>query len=84
MLPFMPSELWWPPEEYCYGRDDASSHNDHDLGCRHCGIKPYGWNGLAEFGYMGRDGSFYVDKDKLVFFKFKQEAALWKTINFKN
>ncbi len=54
-------------EEYCHGRDDASSYNDNDLGCRHCGVNPYGYHGLAEFGHMEKDGSFAVNKEKLVF-----------------
>lgn len=53
-------------EEYCQGRDDASSYNDNDLGCRHCGVNPYSWNGLVEFGHIEKDGSFVVNKDKLV------------------
>lgn len=54
-------------EEYCYGREDASSYNDNDLGCRNCGVNPYSWHGLTEFSYIEKDGSFIVNKDKLVF-----------------
>lgn len=55
------------PDEYCHGKDDATSYNDNDLGCRHCGVNLYGWDGLSEFGQMQKDGTFIVDKDKLIF-----------------
>lgn len=55
------------PEEYCFGRDDAEKYNDNDLGCRWSRINPYGWHGLAGFGTVGRDGSFRVDKNRLVY-----------------
>lgn len=57
----------YDPKEYCYGRDDANSYNDNDFGCRHCGVNPYAWNGLAGFGQMQKDGTFVVDKEKLTF-----------------
>ena len=54
------------PEEYCFGRDDANDYNDNDLGCRHCGINPYGWLGLKGFGTMQADGVFVVDKNRII------------------
>jgi hypothetical protein len=55
------------PEEYCYGRDDIYRYNDNDLGCRHCGANPYDHHGLAGFGTMLANGSFAVDKDRLIY-----------------
>lgn len=55
------------PEEYCFGRDDASSYNDNDLGCRHCGVNPYSWQGLKGLGAMTAAGAFVVDKNRLVY-----------------
>lgn len=53
------------PTEYCFGKDDAERYNDNDLGCRHCGINPYSWQGLKGFGSMTADGAFVVDKERL-------------------
>lgn len=55
------------PKEYCFGREDAKTYNDNDLGCRHCGVNPYGYKGLAGLGEMQPDGTFKVDKDKFVY-----------------
>lgn len=55
------------PKDYCFGRDDVNDWNDNDLGCRHCGVNPYHWQGLQEFGMMQRDGTFVVDKNKLIY-----------------
>jgi len=54
------------PEEYCFGRDDAYDKNDNDFGCRYVGIELYGWRGLDGFGEMRSDGTFIVNKDKLI------------------
>jgi len=54
-------------EDYCFGRDDPQTHNDNDLGCRHCGIYPYGYRGLQGLGEMQSDGTFAIDKDKLIY-----------------
>lgn len=55
------------PDEYCCGRDDATSHNDNDFGCRHCGINVYGWYGLKGFGHIDKSGAFILDKNKIAF-----------------
>lgn len=60
-------EKAYNPEEYCFGRDDANTYNDNDLGCRHCGVNPYSYQGLAGFGQMQSDGTFVIDKNKLVY-----------------
>lgn len=54
------------PEDYCYGRDDTYDKNDNDFGCRHCGIELYSWRGLDGYGRMERDGTFVVDKGRLI------------------
>lgn len=55
------------PDEYCFGRGDASDYNDNDLGCLHCGVNIYAWDGLKGFGQMDRSGIFTVDKERLTF-----------------
>ncbi|MGE5527777.1 MAG: zinc-ribbon domain-containing protein [Patescibacteria group bacterium] len=57
----------YDPVKYCYGKDDAHDYNDNEIGCRHCGINPFGWEGLTGFGEMRRDGTFVVDKNRLIY-----------------
>ncbi|ATW24122.1 hypothetical protein [Candidatus Formimonas warabiya] len=59
-------EKAFDPDEYCCGRDDAYNGNDNDFGCRHTGIDVYGWHGLNGFGEIKSDGSFAVDKNRLI------------------
>ncbi|MGI6584199.1 MAG: hypothetical protein GX766_08840 [Firmicutes bacterium] len=60
-------ERAYNPKDYCFGRDDVHEYNDNDLGCRHCGVNPYDWHGLQEFGVMQRNGTFVIDKNKLIY-----------------
>jgi hypothetical protein len=54
-------------KEYCYGRDDSESYNDNDFGCRHCGVNIYSYQGLKGLGGIMPDGTFVVDKNKLIY-----------------